>query len=350
MDDPLNSLRDPTFTYHFSKYSCMQQMYYAHIFFNYIIMLSGTAPHPTPCLPLVPPFLTHTNPTVPASFADPCQEQPRSNPPLAWSLIRAAHNWTGTLGPNARISFSLTHASTHLLLLTAFAEHGGGQPTFYRHLSSPPIFPCLLTRLLPPRPFCIHHPRHPDAIQASPPVVRPDLHHLHALVLRYCIPHPQHWSPRYSTPDPAPRTPPPPPSATHPHISLDSSSSDCTIPLFNPRHFRSHECQQRPPPLLFPPRTPLTPISHPYAPQPPSSSPSPGFSSALPSAGSPSPSTRSSSTARPCSASRKSEAQTPRALSAHGVLSLLGTKEIHAPRPNSPSQTLRPSAAPWFCP
>jgi len=39
--DPMNSLTDPTFTFHFDKYSCIREFYYAHVFFCYIIAISG---------------------------------------------------------------------------------------------------------------------------------------------------------------------------------------------------------------------------------------------------------------------------------------------------------------------
>lgn len=39
--DPMNSLRDPTFTFHFDKYSCIREFYYAHVFFCYVIAISG---------------------------------------------------------------------------------------------------------------------------------------------------------------------------------------------------------------------------------------------------------------------------------------------------------------------
>mmetsp|Transcript_20138 Transcript_20138/g.49476 ORF Transcript_20138/g.49476 Transcript_20138/m.49476 type:complete len:329 (+) Transcript_20138:384-1370(+) len=41
--DPQNTLFDPNLTYHWDKYSCVRDMYFAHVFFCYAIGLSGLA-------------------------------------------------------------------------------------------------------------------------------------------------------------------------------------------------------------------------------------------------------------------------------------------------------------------
>lgn len=51
--DPMNTLLNPYFTYHFDKVSCMRGAYFAHVTFAYLVFLTGIAAFVSRCVPVM---------------------------------------------------------------------------------------------------------------------------------------------------------------------------------------------------------------------------------------------------------------------------------------------------------